>query len=143
MDWLMFWFWVGVVLILAAALVPNEKYNWGSLLYSAIDKILANREAKKYPELALRIIESEAKRIELENFYDKKILDVKRKIWITSNTLYREEDEYRREILEEALKEYKDELLEYETLFKEIGNEIDIEEEKIQEEKSRLGIKHL
>ena len=42
----MFWFWVGIILILAAVLVPNEKYNWGSLLYSAINSFLAKREAK-------------------------------------------------------------------------------------------------
>lgn len=144
MDWMMFWFWAGVILILAAALVPNEKYNWGSLLYSAINNFLAKREAKKYPDFIARWKEYRAKEEELEKFYNKKIIETKRNIRRGTEVLcHLEWDDIRREIIEEALKEYEDELLEYETLYQEISSELDKEFQQLREERRRLGIKHI
>lgn len=144
MDWMMFWFWVGAILILAAALVPNEKYNWGSLLYSAINNFLAKREAKKYPDFVARWKEYCAKEEELEKFYNEKIIETNRNIRRCINVLcHLEEDDFRRGIIEETLKEDRDELLECETLYQEISSELDKEFQQLQEERQRLGIKHI
>ena len=144
MDWMMFWFWVGVILILAAALVPNEKYNWGSLLYSAINNFLAKREAKKYPDFVARWKEYNVKEKELEKFYNEKIIETSRNIQRCSTVLcHLEEDDFRKGIVEETLKEDRDELLEYETLYQEISRELDKEFQQLQEERQRLGIKHI
>lgn len=144
MDWMMFWFWVGVVLILAAALVPNEKYNWGSLLYSAINNFLAKKEAKKFPEFAARWKEYNAKEKELEKFYNQKIIETNRNIQRCITVLcHLEEDDFRRGVVEETLKEDRDELLEYETLFEELKKELDAEFVELMEEKAKLGIKYL
>lgn len=144
MDWLMFWFWVGIILILAAALVPNEKYNWGSLLYSAINNFLAKREAKKYPDFTARWREYCAKEDELEKFYNDKIiethLNIKRSTEALSPLSW---DDTHRETIKEKLKEYEGELVEYETLFQEISSELDKEFQQLQEERQRLGIKHI
>lgn len=144
MDWLMFWFWIGIILILAAVLVPNEKYNWGSLFYSAIDNFFAKREAKKYPDFAARWKEHCAKEDELEKFYNDKIiethLNIKRNIDALSSLNW---DDTHREKIKEELKEYEDKLVEYETLFLEISNELDIEFKELIEEKKKLKIKHL
>ena len=143
MNWTMFWLWVGVILIFAA-LVPNEKYNWGSLLYSMIDNFLAKREAKKYPDFVARWKEYCAKEEELEKFYNKKIIETNRHIRRSTEVLcHLEWDDIRRETIEEALKEYKDELLEYETLYLEISSELDKELQQLREERRRLGIKHI
>lgn len=144
MNWLMFWFWIGIILILAAILVPNEKYNWGSLLYSAIDNFFAKIEAKKHPDFAARWKEYCAKEDELEKFYNKKIIETNRNIRHHTDVLcHLEWDDIRRKIIEETLKEYQDELVEYETLFREISNELDIEFKELIEEKKKLKIKHL
>lgn len=144
MDWLMFWFWVGIILILAAVLVPNEKYNWGSLLYSAINNFLAKREAKKYPDFTARWREYCAKEDELEKFYNDKIiethLNIKRSTEALSPLSW---DDTHRETIKEKLKEYEGELVEYETLFQEISSELDKEFQQLQEERQRLGIKHI
>ena len=143
MDWLMFWFWIGFILILAA-LIPNEKYNWGSLLYSAIDNFLAKREAKKYPDFAARWKEYRAKEDELEKFYNEKIIETNRIIRHHTEILcHLEWDNIRREAIEETLKEYQDELVKYETLFQEISKELEVEFKELIEEKKRLKIKHL
>ena len=144
MDWTMFWFWVGIILILAAVLVPNEKYNWGSLLYSAINNFLAKREAKKYPDFAARWKEYNAKETELEKFYNQKIIETNRNIQRCITVLcHLEEDDFRRGVVEETLKEDRDELLECETLFLELSKELDAEFQELIEEKKRLKIKHL
>ena len=144
MDWTMFWFWTGVILILAAALVPNEKYNWGSLLYSAINNFLAKREAKKYPDFTARWKEYNVKEKELEKFYNEKIIETNRNIRRCINVLcHLKEDDFRRGIIEESLKEDRDELLECETLYQEISNELDKEFQQLREERRRLGIKHI
>lgn len=144
MDWLMFWFWIGIILILAAVLVPNEKYNWSSLLYSAINSFLAKREAKKYPDFAARWKEYYAKEDELEKFYNDKIiethLNIKRSIEALSPLSW---DDTHREKIKEELKEYEDKLVEYETLFQKFSKELDIEFQELIEEKKRLKIKHL
>ena len=140
----MFWFWTGVILILAAALVPNEKYNWGSLLYSAINNFLAKREAKKYPDFTARWKEYNVKEKELEKFYNEKIIETNRNIRRCINVLcHLKEDDFRRGIIEETLKEDRDELLECETLYQEISNELDKEFQQLREERRRLGIKHI
>ena len=143
MDWLMFWFWIGFILILAA-LIPNEKYNWGSSLYSAIDNFFAKREAKKYPEFAARWNEYRAKEDELEKFYNEKIIETNRNIRQHTEILcHLDWDDVRREAIEETIKEYQDELVKYETLFQEISKELDVEFKELIEEKKRLKIKHL
>lgn len=143
MDWLMFWFWIGFILILAA-LIPNEKYNWGSLLYSAVDNFFAKREAKKYTEFAARWKEYRAKEDELEKFYNEKIIETNRNIRHHTEILrHLEWDDVRREAIEETLKEYQDELVKYETLFREISKELEVEFKELIEEKKRLKIKHL
>lgn len=143
MDWLMFWFWIGFILILAE-LIPNEKYNWGSLPYSAIDNFFAKREAKKYPEFAARWKEYRAKEDELEKFYNEKIVETNRNIRQHTEILgHLEWDDVRREAIEETLKEYQDELVKYETLFQEISKELEVEFKELIEEKKRLKIKHL
>lgn len=144
MDWLMFWFWIGVGLILAAALVPNEEYNWVVLLRAAIDNFLAKREAKKYPDFAARWKEYCAKEDELEKFYHDKIEEARRQIRRYSPVLARlEPDDFRRGIIEEALKKDQEELSEYETLFLELSNELNAEFDALREEKRKLGIKYL
>jgi hypothetical protein len=144
MDWTMFWFWTGVILILAAALVPNEKYNWGSLLYSTINNFLAKREAKKYPDFAARWKEYNVKEKELEKFYNEKIIETNRNIQRCITVLcHLEEEDFRRGIIEETLKEDRDELLECETLYQEISSELDKEFQQLREERRRLGIKHI
>ena len=144
MDWLMFWFWIGTILILTAVLVPNEKYNWGSLLYSAINNFLAKREAKKYPDFAARWREYCAKEDELEKFYNKKIIETNRNIRLHTEVLcHLEQDDLRRGVIEKTLKEYQDELIEYETLFQEISSELDKEFQQLREERRRLSIKHI
>lgn len=143
MDWLMFWFWIGFILILAA-LIPNEKYNWGSLLYYAIDNFFAKREAKKYPEFAERWKEYCAKEDELEKFYNEKIIETNRNIREHTEILcHLDWDDVRREAIEETLKEYQDELVKYETLFQEIRRKLDVEFKELIEEKKRLKIRHL
>lgn len=143
MDWLMFWFWIGFILILAA-LIPNEKYNWGSLLYSVVDNFFAKREAKKYPEFAARWKEYRAREDELEKFYNEKIIEINCNIRYHTEILrHLEWDDVRREAIEETLKEYQDELVKYGTLFQEISKELDVELKELIEEKKRLKIKHL
>lgn len=144
MDWLMFWFSIGVVLILAAALIPNEKYNWISLLYSVIDNFLAKREAKKYPDFVTRWKEYCAKEDELEKFYNDKIikthLNIKRSTEALSPLIW---DDPHREKIKEELKEYEDELIECETLFQKLSRELDVEFQELLEEKKKLKINHL
>lgn len=144
MDWLMFQFWIGIILILAAVLVPNEKYNWGSLLYSAINNFLAKREAKKYPDFAARWREHCAKEDELEKFYNDKITETLRNIKRSTEALSPlNQDDIHKEKIKEELKKYEDEFFEYETLFQEISSELDVEFQELIEEKKRLGIKHI
>lgn len=137
-------FWIMVVLVLAAAFIPNEKYNWISLLVDAFSKIMEKREAKKFPEFAARWKEYNAKEKELEKFYNEKIIETNRNIRRSIGVLSRLDwDDIRRGIIEETLKEYRDELLEYETLFEELKKELDAEFVELMEEKTRLGIKYL
>ena len=144
MDWLMFWFWIGIILILAAVLVPNEKYNWGSLLYSAINSFLAKREAKKYPDFAARWKEYCTKEDELEKFYNDKITETLRNIKRNIEALSPlNPDDIHKEKIKEELKKYEDEFFEYETLFQEISRELDAEFKELIEEKKKLKIKHL
>ena len=143
MDWLMFWFWVGVVLILAASLIPNEKCNWVILLIDAFSKIGEKREAKKFPEFAARWKEYNAKEDELEKFYNEKIISVVRSIRITTRVLHQATDENQKEIFEKVLKVYQDDLNEYKTFFEERRKELDVEFVELTKEKVKLGIKHL
>ena len=140
----MVYFWIMVVLVLAAAFIPNEKYNWISLLVDAFSKIMEQREAKKFPEFAARWKEYNAKEEELEKFYNEKIIETNRNIRRSTEVLcHLEWDDIRRGMIEEALKEYKDELIEYETLFEELKKELDTEFVELMEEKAKLGIKYL
>lgn len=144
MDWLMFWFWIGIILILAAVLVPNEKYNWGSLLYSAIDNFLAKREAKKYPDFAARWKEYCAREDELEKFYNDKIIETLRNIKHSIEALSPlNQNDIHKEKIKEELKKYEDEFFEYETLFQKISSELDVEFKELIEEKKKLKIRHL
>ena len=143
MNWTIFCFWTGAILILAA-LIPNEQYNWVSLLYSAIDNFLAKREAKKYPGFAARWREHCAKEDELEKFYNKKIIETNRNIMHHTETLcHLEQNDLRRGVIEEILKEYQDELVEYETLFQKLSRELDVEFQELLEERKKLKINHL
>ena len=79
-----------------------------------------------------------------EKFYNKKIIETNRNIRLHTETLcHLEWDDIRREVIEETLKEYQDELVEYETLFLELSKELDVEFKELIEEKKRLKIKHL
>lgn len=143
MDWLILWFWFGIILIVAA-LIPNEEYNWMSLLYSFIDNFLAKREAKKYPDFATRWREYLVKDKELKKFYDEKIFATKRNIEKCSEVLCLfERDDISRKEIENALKKYKDELLEYETMFEKHSIKLSKEFKELWKERKKLGIKHL
>ena len=143
MNWTMFCFWTGAILILAA-LIPNEQYNWVSLLYSAIDNFLAKRETKKYPDFVARWKEYCAKEDELEKFYNDKIikthLNIKRGTEALSPLSW---DDTRREKIKEKLKEYENDLIEYETLFQKLSSELDVGFQELLEEKKKLKINHL